>query len=99
MDRKKAQTRAGETLSAGGTTPLKPKHGLNGPPAANSGLQVILDSWDRNNRILVNLLRALPAGGLEARAMSGSPSIAEMFTDLHFVRLIFLSEDAPEFTI
>jgi uncharacterized damage-inducible protein DinB len=29
--------------------------------------------------------------------MSGSPSVAEMFTHMHFVRLIFLSEDAPEF--
>jgi len=32
-------------------------------------LEVLLDSWDRNNTILVNLLRALPEGGLEARAM------------------------------
>jgi uncharacterized damage-inducible protein DinB len=61
-------------------------------------LEIILDSWDRNNRILVNLLRALPPGGLEARVMVGSPSVAEMFTHIHFVRLIFISEDAPEFT-
>ena len=68
-------------------------------PSASDGklLDVILDSWDRNNRILVNLLRALPPGGLEARVMAGSPSVAEMFTHMHFVRLIFLSEDAPEF--
>jgi len=67
-------------------------------PSANDNLlEVILESWDRNNRILVNLLRALPAGGLEARVMVGSPSVAEMFTHIHFVRLIFLSEDAPEF--
>ena len=60
-------------------------------------LQALLDSWDRNNTILVNLLRALPEGGLEARAMEGSPSIAEMFTHIHFVRLVFVLEDAPEF--
>lgn len=35
--------------------------------------------------------------GLEARVMARSPSVAEMFTHIHFVRLIFLSEDAPEF--
>lgn len=29
-------------------------------------LDAILDSWDRNNTILVNLLSALPEGGLEA---------------------------------
>jgi uncharacterized damage-inducible protein DinB len=60
-------------------------------------LGIILNSWDRNNRILVNLLRALPPGGLEARVMAGSPSVAEMFTHIHYVRLVFLSEDAPEF--
>ena len=63
-----------------------------------SVLAALFDSWDRNNRILINLLRGLPEGGLEARAMEGSPSIAEMFTHIHFVRLIFVSEDAPEFS-
>jgi uncharacterized damage-inducible protein DinB len=29
-------------------------------------LEALLDSWDRNNTILLNLLRALPEGGLEA---------------------------------
>ena len=60
-------------------------------------LGVLLDSWDRNNTILVNLLRAIPEGGLEIRAMEGSPSIAQMFAHMHYVRLVFLSEDAPEF--
>ena len=60
-------------------------------------LEALLDSWDRNNTILVNLLRALPEGGLEARAMEGSPAIAKMFTHIHFVRLVFVLEDAPEF--
>jgi uncharacterized damage-inducible protein DinB len=61
-------------------------------------LEVLLDSWDRNNVILVNLLRALPEGGLEIRAMESSPSLAELFMHIHFVRLVFVSEDAPEFT-
>jgi len=60
-------------------------------------LEALLDSWDRNNTILKNLLRALPAGGLEIRAMAGSPSIGELFTHIHYVRLVFVSEDAPEF--
>ena len=61
-------------------------------------LEALLDSWDRNNTILLNLLRALPDGGLEARAMEGNPSIAELFTHIHFVRLAFILEDAPEFS-
>src|ERR1039458_7773629 len=60
-------------------------------------LDALLDSWDRNNTILLNLLRALPGGGLEVRAMEGSPSVAEMFTHIHYVRLVFVFEDAPEF--
>ena len=61
-------------------------------------LEALLDSWDRNNTILLNLLRALPEGGLEATATEGSPSVAEMFTHIHFVRLVLVLEDAPEFT-
>ena len=61
-------------------------------------LEVLLESWDRNNTILVNLLRALPEGGLEARAMESSPSVAQLFTHIHYVRLVFVSEDAPEFS-
>jgi uncharacterized damage-inducible protein DinB len=60
-------------------------------------LEVLLDSWDRNNAILLNLLRAVPQGGLHVRAMESSPSVAEMFAHIHYVRLVFISEDAPEF--
>ncbi len=60
-------------------------------------LEAVLDSWDRNNTILLNLLRALPEGGLEARAMEGSPSVAELFTHIHYGRLVIVFEDAPEF--
>jgi len=60
-------------------------------------LEALLESWDRNNAILVNLLRALPEGGLEARAIESSPTVAQMFTHIHYVRLVFVFEDAPEF--
>src|SRR5262245_4174185 len=60
-------------------------------------LDDLLDSWDRNNTILVNLVRALPSGGLEAR-IPGSPSVTRLFTHMHYVRLAFVSEDAPEFS-
>ena len=60
-------------------------------------LDALLDSWDRNNTILLNLLRAVPEGGLEIRTMKGSPSISELFMHIHYVRLVFVLEDAPEF--
>lgn len=59
-------------------------------------LQAVLDSWDRNNRILVNLLRALPPDRLGARVAATSPTIAEMFAHMIYVRMILISEDAPE---
>ena len=65
-------------------------------PSDQDLLHALLDSWDRNNIILTNLLRALPDGGLEARAAEGSPSVAELFTHIHYVRLVFVLEDAPD---
>src|ERR1700756_3800443 len=62
-----------------------------------SVLDALLDSWDRNNIIMVNLLRALPEGGLEIRAIEGGPTVARLLTHIHYVRLVFVSEDAPEF--
>jgi|SRR3954462_10717322 len=61
-------------------------------------LKALLDSWDRNNIILVNLLRAIPKAGFDVRAMQGSPSIAELFGHIHYVRVVFVSEDTPEFS-
>jgi uncharacterized damage-inducible protein DinB len=64
-------------------------------------LEALLDSWDRNNTILLNLLSALSEGGpegrMEVRAMEGGPSIAELFAHIHYCRLVFVFEDAPEF--
>ena len=60
-------------------------------------LEALLDSWDRNNAILVNLLRAIPDGGLDTKAAESSPPVAALFTHIHYVRLVFLQEDAPEF--
>lgn len=62
-------------------------------------LEILLDSWDRNNTILINLLRATPRAGLEVRAMQGSPSVAELFGHIHYVRLVFISEDVPELAV
>lgn len=53
-------------------------------------LTALLDSWDRNNTILVNLLNALPDGTLDLRPMSTSPSIGGLFMHMHYCRLIFV---------
>lgn len=58
--------------------------------------EAILDSWDRNNAILVNLLRALPDGGLEASVTEDRPTVAQQLSHIHLVRLALVAEDAPE---
>jgi len=60
-------------------------------------LNALLDSWDRNNTILINLLCAIPKDALATSAMESSPSVGELFGHIHYVRLVFVSEDAPEF--
>ena len=60
-------------------------------------LDALLDSWDRNNTILINLLRAVPHDGIDARVVDGSPTVAQLFMHIHYVRLVFVAEDAPEF--
>jgi uncharacterized damage-inducible protein DinB len=62
-------------------------------------LETLLDSWDRNNKILINLLRAIPKDALGTRAMESSPSVGELFGHIHYVRLVFISEDVPELTV
>jgi uncharacterized damage-inducible protein DinB len=57
----------------------------------------LLDSWDRNNTILTNLLYLVPESALEVSAAGDGPSVAQIFTHIHYVRLILISEDAPEF--
>jgi hypothetical protein len=43
-------------------------------------LDALLDSWDRNNTVMVNLLGLLPEGGLDVRA---------------HIRMVHVFEDAP----
>jgi uncharacterized damage-inducible protein DinB len=62
----------------------------------NQLLNAILDSWDRNNTILVNLLRLIPAELMDLRGTATSHTLGELFTHMHYCRLVFVFEDAPE---
>jgi len=59
-------------------------------------LDAILDSWDRNNTILINLLRLIPAELMDLRGTATSQTLGELFTHMHYCRLVFVFEDAPE---
>ena len=60
-------------------------------------LDALLACWERNNVVLLNLLKAIPEGGLAARALEGSPTIGAMFTHMHHERTVSVLENAPEF--
>lgn len=62
-------------------------------------LEVLLDAWDRNNTIMINLLHALPNSSLGLRAVAASPTVAQTFAHLIYIRLVHVFEDAPEFAI
>jgi uncharacterized damage-inducible protein DinB len=66
------------------------------PDTNNELLDAILDSWDRNNTILINLLRLVPAELMVLRGTATSQTLGELFTHIHYCRLVFVFEDAPE---
>lgn len=59
-------------------------------------LDVLLNAWERNASIVVNLLDAVPENDLGARATEGGPTVAQLFSHIHSVRLAFVQENAPE---
>lgn len=65
-------------------------------PHDGSLLDALLDAWRRNNLILINLLRALPEADMDLRATEGSPTVAQLFMHMHYCRMVFVHETAPE---
>jgi len=63
---------------------------------APSLLDALLDAWDRNCAITANLLQALPPGALDLRAAGGSWTLGGLFAHMHYCRLVFVHENAPE---
>ncbi len=62
-------------------------------------LDALLDSWDRNHAMLVNLLRLVPDGALDLSPAPGSPTIKQLYAHIHYCRLFFVDKDAPEAAI
>ena len=61
-------------------------------------LEPLLDSWNRNNTIMLNLLRAIPEKSLGISATESGATIAEILTHIIYIRLVHVYEDAPEFS-
>jgi uncharacterized damage-inducible protein DinB len=59
-------------------------------------LDALLDSWDRNNRILIDLLSVVPDEAFDVSALDGTMTIQRMITHIHYCRAIFAYENAPD---
>lgn len=59
-------------------------------------LAAVFDSWDRNNAVLLGLLRVLPEDALAIRVIEDGPTVAGSFMHVHSVRLSLVDEGAPE---
>jgi uncharacterized damage-inducible protein DinB len=60
-------------------------------------LEALLESWDRNNTILINLIKSLPEGSLDLRPSETSWPVAVHLSHIHELRLFWLGQTAPEF--
>jgi len=60
-------------------------------------LEALLESWDRNNTILTNLVKSLPEESLQLKPSPTSWPVAVHLSHIHEVRLFWLGQTAPEF--
>lgn len=66
---------------------------------ATEFLDAVLEAWERSNAVLINLVGLVPAGGLNARAGAGSPTVAEMLSHVNHERLCSLQENFPDLCV
>lgn len=52
--------------------------------ADKSLIAPLLDSWECNNAIILNLLDILSEESLEAKATQDGPTVAQLFTHIHY---------------
>ncbi len=63
---------------------------------SQSMLALALDSWERNQTILVNLLHNVPREALGLRPLDDSPSVGGLFAHMAATRIHFVQRNAPE---
>ena len=60
-------------------------------------LDAILETWNRNTTVILNILKALPEDGIDASDTNGQWTIAHHLADMQSTNVDFLKECAPEF--
>lgn len=59
-------------------------------------MKQIIETWEINNKINLYLLSAIDEGNLSSIALSKGRTVAEQFSHIHNVRLMWLKEAQPE---
>ena len=60
-------------------------------------LEAILETWNRNTTVVLNILNALPEGGIDARDTNGQWTVAHHLADMQGANVYWLQKSAPEF--
>ena len=57
-------------------------------------LDAILETWNRNTNVVLNILKALPEGGIDARDTNGQWTIAHHLADMQILVISGLAKEA-----
>ncbi len=60
-------------------------------------LDAILETWNRNTTVILNILKALPEGGIDASDTNGQWTVAHHLADMQGANLEWLKASSPEF--
>ena len=60
---------------------------------------VILETWNRNTTVVLNILNALPEGGIDARDTGGEWTVAHHLSDMQGANVHWLQKSAPDFAL
>jgi uncharacterized damage-inducible protein DinB len=62
-------------------------------------LDAILETWNRNTTVVLNILNALPEGGIDARDTNGQWTVAHHLADMQGANVYWLEKSSPEFAV
>ena len=57
----------------------------------------ICETWQRNTRVILNILHALPEGGVDAKDTNGMWTVAHHLADMQSAGVEWLKQSSPQF--
>ena len=59
----------------------------------------ILETWNRNTTVVLNILNALPEGGIDARDTNGAWTVVHHLSDMQGANVHWLQKSTPNFAV